>query len=239
MFRRSGLIKYPRALCEKTLIFFLIILRSGRRYFKIKRVKQKKEKSFTIKFNIKYDKLNQCNSSTGGLKNIKLQKAAFYGPVIIAAGVHVPLTLPPPSLLLTWLWLGTNANEIKIIMKKNRLLTTFHSICMTSSPVFGTVIVVVVHNRVRTSNKTQIWYLGHVTRGFTSETQCTRSRGDSVFTVWVYDVGRFRGRLHVPRGQTAVVVAARELLALEMPIDGFERVAPLPAALGFLRFEVP
>jgi len=34
-------------------------------------------------------------------------------------------------------------------------------------------------------------------------------------------------------------VAARELFPLKVPVDGLERVTPLPAAFGFLRFQVP
>jgi len=60
-----------------------------------------------------------------------------------------------------------------------------------------------------------------------------------IFTVWVYYVGRFRGRLHIPRRQAAVVVAARELFPLEVPVHGLQRVAPLPATLGLLGLQVP
>lgn len=60
-----------------------------------------------------------------------------------------------------------------------------------------------------------------------------------VITVRKYDVCWLRGRLDVPRRQTTVVVAARELFSFEMPIYGFERVAPLPTAFGFLRLQVP
>lgn len=55
----------------------------------------------------------------------------------------------------------------------------------------------------------------------------------------VYYIRRFRGRLDVPRGQTPVVVTARKLFPFEVPINRLERVAPLPAALGFLRLQVP